>query len=523
VSTADQAAEDRGGLPRQREIVQRTIAQRGLNCIRDFEVSNVSGTNVRNCPEVQEILRMVGEREIQGVVIADLDRLLRAEKVEDSQLLQVFQDTGAILYSGGADLNFSSPDGRLTGLIRVALTGFELDLFKERIRGSKEAKRRAGKCPSSAITLPRGVSYDRKKEMFYYDARISEVVEAFRLIDEEGISNIALVASKTGIEARTLHNLLRNEIYTGHRVYKEKRGPEKYAGKNGQQSDRRKVARSEAERIEVQVIPKPAVPRDRFERVQRVLNEKRNRWKQQRAHDASVNLGVGVAKCDYCGEPLYCSSGRRKNRKARGYYMCKRNYYVYRRRTGGCEMRNIFKDDLHATIRKFTAEHLASESVLTSIIDHALRSHGARLDRMAPLGEAKLHTKDLRRREKRLIDLYEAGHIEIDELVARKAALRRRKPASAIDCPDCSAMTASDVQQVARLIVRGALAFARLDDPIQQKAIVDQLFSEIRFRDDMIVRFRLRPQFAQTGTLRLPSDDAQSGRHTGTGSSRRRA
>jgi hypothetical protein len=92
------------------------------------------------------------------------------------------------------------------------------------------------------------------------------------------------------------------------------------------------------------------------------------------------------------------------------------------------EMRNIFKDDLDAMIRKFTAEHLATESVLTSMLDHALRSYGARLDRIASMGGADFQAKNLRRREKRLIDSCDAGHLEMDEPVARKAALRRGKP-----------------------------------------------------------------------------------------------
>lgn len=460
---------------------------------------------------------MVRALEVDGVVIADLDRLLRAERLDDIELLQVFQDTGALVYSGGMEYDFASPEGRLSGLMRVAVTGFELSLFKQRVRDAKESQRRAGKCPSSSITLPRGVSYDRQKQIYFYNDRVAGVVEAFRLIDEEGLSNIALVASKVGIEPRTLHNLLRNEIYTGRRVYAEKRGTEKYGAKNGRQSDRRKVTRSDTERIEVDVIDTPAVSRERFERVQRILDAKRTRWNKERDDAETVNLGVGVATCGYCGERLYCSSGRRKNRAARGYYMCKRNYYLYRRETGGCEMRNIFKDDLDETIRKFTAVHLRDKAVLIRLVDHAVRSYGARLGSSRTADIAGAYEADLRRRENRLTDLYEAGHIEMDELVNRKTALRRRRrPAQPGPLP------VIDVQRIAQLIIRGALAFARIRGAKQQKAVIDQLFSEIRFRDDMIVSFKLQPQFLEAQTDRR-AGDAQSGIRTDMDSWRRRA
>ena len=59
VSTADQARDDRGGIPRQRRIVEDTIKRKNLDCLRIYEISDVSGTDVRQNADVIEILRLV--------------------------------------------------------------------------------------------------------------------------------------------------------------------------------------------------------------------------------------------------------------------------------------------------------------------------------------------------------------------------------------------------------------------------------------------------------------------------------
>ena len=57
VSTDQQAEDDRGGMPRQRAVIERTIDVQGLDCIEIIELAGVSGTEVRSDPRVQRILR----------------------------------------------------------------------------------------------------------------------------------------------------------------------------------------------------------------------------------------------------------------------------------------------------------------------------------------------------------------------------------------------------------------------------------------------------------------------------------
>jgi DNA invertase Pin-like site-specific DNA recombinase len=500
-----------GRYERQREVIDRTIKFKNLNCLKIYEIADVSGTNVRNAPEIQEILRLVENRNVSGVVVADLDRLLRPDRFEDFSLLQVFQDSGAILYCGSTELDLSTKDGFLTGGIRASIAGFELRLIKERMLGAKEEKRRQGKCPSAAHTLPLGVAYDRKAGKFHYAPEVAKVAEAFRLVDEVGITNYCELSRRTGIHHRTLHNLLRNPIYIGIRRYDKKCGKEKYTGVNGRQSGRKKVLRSATEVIEVRVIERPAVDPSRFQRVQDIIGGIRNGWHRLRQDDKTINLAVGIAYCGYCGDRLYCSSGKRKGHKRQGYYFCKRNHYLFREKLGGCQMRPIPQPVLDETLRKFTAERLGDPEVVKAIARHHFQSKNANSIFTSQPGPADL-VEQLNKKLTRWSEAYDKGAIDLDEFSKRIADIQRQievvkamKPIPAFDGDEAA------WNEVLRLLVLGARAFARLKDRKLQRQTVVQLLARVTFKDEKLTSFQLNRQFLancrQTG---MPSDTDSS-------------
>src|SRR5437899_3955825 len=94
VSTADQGRDDRGGIPRQRRVIEQTIATKNLDCLRIYEISDCSGTQVLHNRDVQEILQLISSKVVTGLVVADLDRLFRPAEPTDYAILQSFKDTG---------------------------------------------------------------------------------------------------------------------------------------------------------------------------------------------------------------------------------------------------------------------------------------------------------------------------------------------------------------------------------------------------------------------------------------------
>src|SRR5690242_4013141 len=107
VSTVGQAAQDRASIPSQRTINRRTAEIYGLTIVRSIEMAGVSGAMVLLAPEMQEMIRLMNDPEIHGIVTREFSRLMRPENYSDYALLQVFADTNTLLYLPEGPINFS--------------------------------------------------------------------------------------------------------------------------------------------------------------------------------------------------------------------------------------------------------------------------------------------------------------------------------------------------------------------------------------------------------------------------------
>src|SRR5437660_6095043 len=159
VSTQAQASEDRASIPSQRAINRRTAQSYGLTIVRSIEIADVSGAAVLMAPEIQQLLSLMSDPQIHGVIAREFSRLMRPENIADYALLQAFVDTSTVLYLPEGPIDFASKTGRLMGTIRAAIAGMERTEILERIWSAKEQKRREGGFAQSRVCLPYGVEY----------------------------------------------------------------------------------------------------------------------------------------------------------------------------------------------------------------------------------------------------------------------------------------------------------------------------------------------------------------------------
>src|SRR5438552_3345340 len=113
VSTEGQAASDRASIPAQRAINRRTALAYGLEIVRSIEIVDVSGAVVMLSPEMQELIKLIANPEILGVVAREFSRLMRPEDFTDYALLQRFAETNTVLYLPEGPIDFASKTGRL--------------------------------------------------------------------------------------------------------------------------------------------------------------------------------------------------------------------------------------------------------------------------------------------------------------------------------------------------------------------------------------------------------------------------
>lgn len=350
VSTIGQASDDHASIESQKTLNRKTAQQYGLTIVKTIQMAGVSGTAVLLAPEFQEMLRLMHDPEIHGVIAREFSRLMRPENYADYGLLQVFVDTNTVLYLPAGPIDFGSSHGRLLGTVSLAIGGIERSEMLQKSWNAREEKRRKGELAQSRVVLPFGV--DNKGTDWWYTADAEKVKEAFRLV-LSGETSYFEIGKRLNMIPQTLRGVLRNPIYTGWRVIDKKRDMSpagKLPTKDGRQGDRRVIKRAPEEIIRVQVIQKPLVSIEDFELVQRILNAKKSfHWRTIPGYVQRF-VYMGFLDCT-CEDRVYTKHWRAD------YYVCK----------GKCGARAMRRDKLDPYLDRMFAKQLSSESFLKRI------------------------------------------------------------------------------------------------------------------------------------------------------------
>jgi DNA invertase Pin-like site-specific DNA recombinase len=368
VSTEQQAGEDRAGIPAQREINRRTARVYGLTIVKSIEIVDVSGTAVLSSPQMQELLRLMEAPEIHGVITKEFSRLMRPEKFTDYALLQQFIDTRTVLYLPDGPIDLASKSGRLLGTIRAALAGMERGEIIDRMNDAKESMRRAGKHAGGETSLPFGVAYSPKAG-WSYTADAEKVRTAFRLF-LSGETSYTLLSQRLHIPRTNVRFILENPVYTGWRVYDEKRDQSTagYVSRpGGRQGYRRKIERSRDEVIRVRVLEALVCEED-FNRVQRMIQLKAEKHWRSYVEPPNRYTYNGFLSCGDCTSILYTHTAKDE------FYVCKsRNTREARlRATRGlipCSNRYMLRKKLEPKIDLLFAQKLQEPEFLSRLVD----------------------------------------------------------------------------------------------------------------------------------------------------------
>jgi DNA invertase Pin-like site-specific DNA recombinase len=423
VSTEQQAGEDRAGIPAQRDINRRTAHTYGLTIVKRIEIVDVSGSAVLSSPQMQGLLRLMESPEIHGVVTKEFSRLMRPEKFTDYALLQQFIDTATVLYLPDGPIDLASKSGRLLGTIRAALAGLERREIIERLNDAKESMRRVGKHPGGESTLPYGVTYSPKAG-WSYTADAEKVRTAFRLF-LSGETSYMVLSQKLHIPRTNVRFILENPIYTGWRVYREKRDPSAigYVSRpGGQQGYRRKIQRSPDEVIRVRVLDAMVSEAD-FNRAQHIIGLKKQKHWRSYAEAPNRYTYNGFLTCADCASLLYTHTSKDE------FYVCKsRNTREARlRATRGlvpCSNPYMLRKKLEPKIDFLLGQKLREPEFLSCVVDDfnagIQNSAGA-----ADAGRIVIGGKlaDLEAKRQRILEAFFDGAIDKQERDSRIAQL----------------------------------------------------------------------------------------------------
>jgi DNA invertase Pin-like site-specific DNA recombinase len=426
VSTIQQAGDDRFSIPAQRTINRKTAAANGLTITKTIEISDVGGSDVLASPEIRELVQLIQDPAIQGVVAREFSRLMRPENLGDFYLLQNFADSKTLLYLPDGAIDFSTKSGKMIGGIRALFAGYEKTEFLEKSQGAREEMRKLGKCPSSSVTWPEGVAYD-KVTGWYYLPEIANVRKCFELF-LSGVSNWNEIERATGISKWNVRGILSNPIYNGWRVYDKKRDPARearFAQVDGRQADRRKMCRTPEDVIRVKVIDDPIVSDPDFARVQEMLVAKRDRHLRAKSEGDSRFIYHGFLACSACGKPEYTRTyTSQKSGLVSDYYVCsakgayisnKRNPVPFADRCASAYMR---RDKLETHLDGIFATRLTDRGFLRELVEEFdARAKGKGSEKKIARLQAQL--AKLEGKRQRILDGYFEGVISRDDRDSR--------------------------------------------------------------------------------------------------------
>jgi len=445
VSTDAQARDQRMGMEAQRTACVQLCRAHGLTVGHTVELTDVSGAAIMQTPEMQQLCALLQQGQYHGIVTREFSRVLRPQNY-DYFLFGVMAATRTTLYSEAGTIEPWTSTGRMMVAMHGAIAANELDTIRARMMAGKEAARRAGRWVSGR--LPLGVAYTRSTNTFSYTEDAARVRALFRGV-LAGKQNYDQLARQARVDRITARNLLRNPIYTGWLVYAKQRDYTRHYqrrdGLLGRQQSRPKVARDPENVIRLKVISKPLVTQQEFDRVQQMMEHKRQAFLRTRVHVGEFVYN-GYVFCAKCGRRLitkqnqfgglyYLCKGRQQ-RDADGLQLCQYSVYMHRDR-----LEPLLDHVITSTLCNPKALARMAKAARAATHDDKRSAHALETQ-MAALGKKR----------DRYVDLYSDGAITREALTDKLQRVDQQLSAVRVQlASQPSAAPAWDASQLAKM------------------------------------------------------------------------
>jgi site-specific DNA recombinase len=511
VSTERQA--ERGTIGSQLAVLRDHVTTAGHELINEYVDDGHSGARLDR-PGL-DALRDAAEAGLFEVVwCLSPDRLARAYAYQVLVLDELARFDVKVHFTDAPDLAADDPQAVLLTQVQGVIAEYEKAKIAERYRRGKLFRARAGeitswKTPYGYRRIARSTAsgpahlqiYEPEaavvRRIFTERAAGTTIREICRQLNADGIPS---PTGKPTWGHSTIGRLLRNQAYVG-RVYFNRTEMIAAAG------PRRRTRQVPRPREEWIPIDCPAILTDeQFHAAGRVSYDN-SQWSPRRAEPGAFLL-KGLVKCGVCRVGTNCHKMRGRNGTWHRYYYCRNHDPL---RAGGeqrrCPERNIRADALD----EFVFDHVRAALITPAVLlageqavaltqpipdDELLAAELARLDRKIDSAAAE---------KRRLVDLFQAGLIDMPELQ------RRSREVTARHTELTSKRAALAAERTA--LARGNLLRRRVTDFTKQiRSIIDQLdrpqrqqLMRLLIEDVHVVGSHVRIQ------LRIPLDPPNPG------------
>lgn len=326
-------------LAEQEQACQEKAQELGANNIVVYSDEGISGSLLER-PGLTKLRDAISRKEIDVLICRDPDRLAR-NLAHQLIIADECEKYGTELIFTGWDWQ-KTPEGQLFFAIRGAVSQYEREKIRERMKRGKMQKAKSGLEPNRIAIF--GYRYNEKGQAYIEEREAGIVKDIFRWFISEDISltGLAHKLEELGIPApggqkkwykQTVRYILSNPTYTGKHIF-NKRNDSGIKNNKYVKTKAKRTFRAETEWIE---IPYPEIiDEEIFAQVQEKLARCRRLWSGDPKH---VYLLSGLLRCGKCGNTM---TGMRTNyrkpdhpdsivyscRRERGARCCKPNRYI---------------------------------------------------------------------------------------------------------------------------------------------------------------------------------------------------
>ena len=433
VSTERQA--ERGTIGSQLEALRAHVAAAGDELAGEYCDDGHSGARLDR-PGLDQMRDAAEAGLFEVVWCLSPDRLARSYAYQVLILDELARFGVSVRFTDAPGLDEDDPQARLLTQVQGVIAEYERAKIGERYRRGKLFRARAGeviswKAPYGYRRIPRGPDGPAHLEIFEPEAAVvrrifteraagTTIRQICRQLNADAVPTPA--GSRTVWGTSTLDRLLRNEAYIGRTYFNRTEAvPDRRPGHHSRQ-----VPRPRADWI---AIGCPAIIADEaFEAAGKVSTDN-TQWSPRRAEPGAWLLR-GLVKCGPCGVGTSCHKMRGRNGTWHRYYYCHNHDPL---RAGGqdrrCPERNIRADAL---------DEFVFGQIRAAVLDPGLLLAGEQAIAVhAPVPDDQLLAAELARLDRkleaargehrRLVDLYQAGLIDMPELQRRAAAITARQ------------------------------------------------------------------------------------------------
>ena len=442
VSSERQA--DEGTVDSQLGALQDYATNHGYDIDSDlvFVDNGISGTTLIR-PALDRLRDKAVAGQIDRVLVLCPDRLAR-KHVHQLVLVEELNRLGVEIEFTNRTIS-QSPEDQLLFQIQGVIAEFEREKIVERCRRGKDHKARAGKvnvlvaAPYGYVYIRRTEAQDARYEIHPEEAKIVQSVYAMLTVERMSTRQIAVRLSAENIPPRrggaswnpsTIGKMLRNPAYIGKAAFhKSKYVPRERATKQAYDHSYYPRTPNSSQRARPQeewiYIPVPKIIDEKtFNCAQEQL--KQNIRFAPRNNKKNHYLLNGLLRCKLCGYAMYGKPALSSKNKL-VYYRC---LGLDRHRcqpgttcTGHPVRAEVLDDAVWGQTRKLIEQ---PEIVFQEYSDRLQKKEKQELDIQALIAKKDKELRYQENEKQRLLDLYQAGRVTLDEISTRLDTIRHR-------------------------------------------------------------------------------------------------